>query len=276
MEGESRCVGKFALADLLALREGGQFNTIPCLKCRQALSLSELLTGFTAPDQFRGRLDRIEAAVERLEGHAAENAYAVRRILQAVGAEASDCPRLFTIVPDRPYLARRARIYQRHYRLTLWCEHPGYWHPWPQGSYQLDVPEHWFARIAPYAALVVRILQLAVPLAGNLAAMTLTSDQLNRVQADLQLMGTLVADLPGKDGQNLASTAMDQASSHLSPAEGEALRALRIVLFQLDKLQAFGGLRRVQAASGEFLWICAEHYRDYDPGLPTLPDTDHG
>ena len=267
----SRCAGRFALADLLALREGGQFNTIPCLKCRQALSLSELLTGFTAPDQFRGQLDRIEGAVERLESHAAQNADAVRRILRAASAEASDCPRLFTMVPDSPSAVRRARIYQRRYRLTLWCEHPGSWHPWPRASYQLDVPEDWFARTGPYVALVVRTLQIVVPLAGNLAAVALPSDQLARVQVDLQLMSTLVADLPSKPGQDLASTAMRQASSDLTPAEGEALRALRIVLFQLDKMQAFGGLLRVQAPSGDFLWVCAEHHRDYDPGLPVLP-----
>jgi internalin A len=266
----SRCAGRFALADLLALREGGQFNTIPCLKCRQALSLSELLTGFTAPDQFRGQLDRIEGAVEKLERYAAENANIVRRILRAANAEVSDCPRLFTMVPDHPSAVRRARVYQRHYRLTLWCEHPGCWHPWPRASYQLDVHQDWFARIAPYAALVVRTLQLAVPLAGNLAAVALPSDQLARVQVDLQLMGTLVADLPSKPGQDLASTAIGQTSSGLTEAEGESLRALRIILFQFDKLQAFGGLRRVQAPSGDFLWVCAEHYRDYDPGLPIL------
>lgn len=191
--------------------------------------------------------------------------------MRAASAEASDCPRLFTIIPDHPSAARRARIYQQHYRLTLWCEHPGYWHPWPHASYPLDVPEHWFTRIAPYAALVVRTLKFAVPLAGNLAAVALPSEQLARIQADLQLMGTLVANLPGKPSQDLASTAMDQASTDLTPAEGQALRALRVVLFQLDKLQAFGGLRRVQAPSGDFLWVCVEHYRDYDPGLPTLP-----
>ena len=123
----------------------------------------------------------------------------------------------------------------------------------------------------PYAALVVRTLKFAVPLAGNLAAAALPSEQLARIQADLQLMGTLVANLPGKPSQDLASTAMDQASTDLTPAEGQALRALRVVLFQLDKLQAFGGLRRLQAPSGDFLWVCVEHYRDYDPGLPTLP-----
>ena len=266
----SRCAGRFALADLLALREGGQFSTIPCLKCRQGLSLSELLTGFAAPNQFRGQLDRIEGAVGRLEGHAAQIADAVRRILRAVSAEVSDCPRLFTILPDHPSAGRRARVYQQHYRLTLWCEHPGYWHPWARASYQLDVPKDWFTKIAPYAALVVRTLQLAVPLAGSLASVALPPDQLARVQADLQLMGTLVADLPGKPGQDLENGAMDEAASDLTPAEGEALRALRVVLFQLDELQAFGSLRRVQAPSGDFMWVCAEHYPEYDPGLPAV------
>jgi internalin A len=269
--GGSRCAGRFSLADLLALREGGQFSTIPCMKCRHGLSLSALLTGFTAPDQFRGQLDRIEGAVGRLEGHAAQNADAIRRILGAVSAEVSDCPRLFTILPDHPSAGRRVRVYQQHYRLTLWCEHPGYWHPWPRASYPLDVSKDWFAKIAPYAALVVRALQLAVPFGVNLASVVLPPDQLARVQADLQVMNTLIADMPGKPGQNLAGTAMDQAAGDLTPAGGEALRALRVVLFQRDKLQAFGGLRRVQAPSGDFAWVCAEHYPEYDPGLPVLP-----
>jgi internalin A len=64
---------------------------------------------------------------------------------------------------------------------------------------------------------------------------------------------------------------MDQTAGELTLAEGAALRALRVMLFQLDKSRAFGGLRRVQAPSGDFVWVCAEHYPDYDPGLPALP-----
>jgi hypothetical protein len=46
---------------------------------------------------------------------------------------------------------------------------------------------------------------------------------------------------------------------------------LRVLLFEHDHMRAFGGLRRVQAPSGDFLWVCADHYPDYDPGLPSIP-----
>ena len=56
-------------------------------------------------------------------------------------------------------------------------------------------------------------------------------------------------------------------------AEGAELRAFRALLVQLDSTMRFGDLRRVLTPSGDYLWICPrpEHYRIYDPGLPTLP-----
>jgi len=51
----------------------------------------------------------------------------------------------------------------------------------------------------------------------------------------------------------------------------QARAAVRQIIFEIDPLHAFGGMRRVQAPSGELLWVCPIHYREYDPGLPTLP-----
>lgn len=36
-------------------------------------------------------------------------------------------------------------------------------------------------------------------------------------------------------------------SGQLTQAEGQGLRAIRMLLFEHDRLRAFGGLRRVQA-----------------------------
>ena len=85
-------------------------------------------------------------------------------------------------------------------------------------------------------------------------------------------MSKIVADLPAgapkdSDAVGLAGT----AGSQLTPAEGQALRMIRVILFEHDHLRAFGGMRRVQAPSGELLWVCTEHYHEYDPGLPTVP-----
>jgi internalin A len=71
------------------------------------------------------------------------------------------------------------------------------------------------------------------------------------------------------DGPGLADR--DGDAGKLSPAEGQALRAVRQVVFENDPLHAFGDMRRVQAPAGDLLWVCPAHYPEYDPGLPTLP-----
>src|SRR5208282_2906287 len=162
-------------------------------------------------------------------------------------------------------------FYQHHYRLTLWCEHPGYWHPWDPATYDLDPPKEWFTRIAPYAALIFRTLQLIVPLAGAVAIASLPAAQQGSAQAHLQVMSTFVADLPATAEHQAAEGRLEVAAGQLTAAEGQALRAIRAIIFEHDKLRAFGGMRRVQAPSGDLLWVCTHHYPDYDPGLPTIP-----
>jgi GTPase SAR1 family protein len=279
-EGQTAgCSGSFPVDGLMRLREHG-LTTVPCMKCAHEYEISLLLTGFAVPSQtldvelgnMQDQLARIEGGVARAEHHAATTAESVRRVLRVVSAEVTDCPRLFTLIPD-PAKGKRIRIFQHHYRLTLWCEHPGYWHPWPSASYELAPPRDWFVKISPYATLIFKTLQLVVPLAGSAAELLLTPDQYARAQGDLQLMSTLVADLPAKSQPKTSSTPMVDAMGQLTAAEGQALRMLRTILFENDQIRAFGGMRRVQAPSGDFLWICNEHYHEYDPGLPTIPNT---
>jgi hypothetical protein len=54
-------------------------------------------------------------------------------------------------------------------------------------------------------------------------------------------------------------------------AQGAGLRALRTIVFGVDRARAFGDLRRVTAAAGDLLWVCTKHYSYDDPGLPTVP-----
>ena len=213
----------------------------------------------------------IERGVMRVEGQAAEIAESVRRVLRVLSTEVTDCPRLFTLAHERPAGSRRARVYQHHYRLTLWCEHPGYWHPWAPASYDLDTPREWFAQISPYALLLVRTLQLVVPLGASIVGVLLTPDQLARARADLHLMETLVADLPRTLDQDRGGFSITGPVGQLTAAQGQALRAVRAVLFRNDQLRVFGGMRRVLTPSGDFLWVCPDHYPEYDPGLPTVP-----
>jgi hypothetical protein len=82
-----------------------------------------------------------------------------------------------------------------------------------------------------------------------------------------ELVKPLPTALPSTDPKLRAG----DAATALTPAEGAALRAFRQFLITTDRARRFGGMRRVQAPSGELLWVCPDHYPTYDPGLPTLP-----
>jgi hypothetical protein len=268
------CPGQFPLDVVIGMREDGR-NSITCWKCRRDYTVSLLLTGFSMPSQaisneLDQRLTDIEKTLLQVEGHAAEIGSSIRRVLRVVSTEITDCPRLFTIFSEKPIGRKRLRIDQRHLRLTLWCEHPGYWHPWAPASYDLNQPVEWFAEVSPYVRLILKTLQLVVPLVEPLTDMLLSPQQLAHAQKELKLMSAFVADLP-RELQSKQTNLGTSGPRQLTAAEGQALRAIRAILFEQDRLRAFGGLRRVQEPSGDFLWVCEAHYPEYDPGLPEVP-----
>jgi hypothetical protein len=79
---------------------------------------------------------------------AAANADAMRRLLTVVSAEVPDCPRLFTLVRTSGKGISKLDPRLRHYRLTLWCEEPGHWHPHTVGSYPVERTAEWFREVA--------------------------------------------------------------------------------------------------------------------------------
>jgi internalin A len=221
--------------------------------------------------QVQQQLVRVEDRLIRIEGQAADMAAAIRRVLRVVSTEIPDCPSLFTLAQGHSVGERRLRFYQHHYRLTLWCQHPGYWHPWDHAVYEIDPPKEWFIKISPYAALIFRTLQLVVPLAGSIAVASLPKEQIESASAHLEMMRTLVEDLPNKSSTDLIDGDLSQTTGKMTAAEGDALRTFRTVIFKYDPSRRFGGLRRVQAPSGDFLWVCPNHSTEYDPGLPMVP-----
>ena len=280
----SRCPSLIPMTGLLGYREQGE-TYYRCMNCMTRHDLSALLTGFARADlplqlQLERLYDEIsdvgsgvrhlEGAVDRLEGYAAETANTMRRVMRAVGNEITDCPLLFSLAEQTPAGVQRLRFDQRHYQLILWCEHPGHWHPWPAATYSLGQPRKWLLSIGPYATLALKALKLAMPLAGPLADMILTDQQLTHAQHQLDLMTAVVAELPLPAVEDQDQLKARESASQLTPAEGQSARAVRRLLFEHDPARAFGDLRRVQAPSGDFLWVCTDHYSEYDPGLPVI------
>ena len=101
----------------------------------------------------------------------------------------------------------------------------------------------------------------------------ITTGQQAGTQARLAAMQAVISALPADtpESAQLVPADGDSGRGKLTPAEGRALRAIRQIVFDNDPLHAFGDMRRVQAPAGDLLWVCPVHYKDYDPGLPTLP-----
>jgi GTPase SAR1 family protein len=274
-----RCLGEFPLEGLQAYRERGAV-TIPCLRCNTDHDISELLTGFAQPtvplqpelERIQNQIAEVAVRAERLESIAAETADSVRRVLGVVGDEVPDCPRLFVLTPVQPSGARRLVFYQKRYQLTLWCEHSDHWHPWPEARYEMDEPKKWLVRLGPYAALVVKVLKSAIPVAGAIADLAVSPEQFARVMDQVDLMESLLDELPEQEYHDRLEVRVHGSASQLTKAEGQAVRAFRVWLFERDRWRRFGGLRRVQAPAGDILWVCPLHYPEYDPGLPRIPE----
>jgi internalin A len=280
----SHCASRIPVNGLLACRaEGGTHYR--CGQCRTSHDLSALLTGFFQPvlslkpelDRLGAQLADVRTGVNELKADAADTADAIRRILRAVTTEVTDCPRLFTLTPadasgsPGPSGLGELGLGQRRYRLVLWCEHPGHWHPWPAASYEIDQPEESILCVAPYATLVFRALQLVAPLASAIGGVILTPGELQHVQDQIQPMTTLIAALPSQEADDQPDLATPGSGHQITLAQGQAWRAVRSLILEHDPGRAFGDLRAVRAPSGEFLWVCPGHYRQYDPGLPDLP-----
>ena len=200
----SPCPGTFPLDGLIRQREGGQ-ATVACMDCPATPDISALLTGFAAPTvPLAAELQRSASQLARASPSAspASRDRPPRSPTPSVACTRSSAPRSPTALACSPSHRRALpessapSLHQDHYRLTLWCEHPGYEHPWEPATYNLDLPKEWLTRIAPYALLVFQTLQLIVPLAGAVAIAALPSAQQASAQNHLEVMKAIVADLP--------------------------------------------------------------------------------
>ncbi|MEV5820988.1 COR domain-containing protein [Micromonospora haikouensis] len=287
------CAGEFPLNGLLRRREKGRIMC-DCLECDEDHEISLLLTGFNSTQvEIRSHLEalheelgaihssigRMEGTVQRVEVFAAQSADSLRRVLKVVSAEVVDCPRMFTLaLPPRQAgilepaaLLRERRIMFQLVYLTLWCEHPGEWHPWEPATYELKQEREWLVKIAPYANFVLKTLRLAVPIAGAFSGVMLSKQSIEDLSKRIELMKVLSEKLPAAVERQ--ERLEELPKNELTKAEGQALRGLRALLFRYDENRSFGDLRRVGAPSGELLWVCPRHYHQYDPGLPDLPNS---
>jgi internalin A len=282
----TRCGKRLVLSDLAVHREEGE--SLLCTGCRTRHDAETLLTGFapstaTRLDEMR-ELQTLTASLEsRLESgigelkteiaiHAATTADRIRSLTRTVTAFYKDCPRLFTVSPVDRRGASRVNVIKQRYRLVLWCEHPGHWHPWPNATYEADQTREVVAKITPAVLVVFNLLRAAVPVAAAGAGLVLTAAQLGHAQNELQLATALAAALPPQAPEDKSlpgTTGLDAPTL----ADGAVWSDLRTMILNLDKQRTprFGGMAaRFDPADDSLYWVCPEHVAYYDPGLQQL------
>ncbi len=288
------CKGRFPLETLYKLK--GKNDNIPCMICANAFDIDELLSGFSrnqtlSLEKFTEQLGNIERYVLQnndilrsnhkiLTEWSSKAAAWFNLLLRTIATETKDCPRMYTLLPEKLNSWKEVHIGKEGYRLTLWCEMPGHEHPvctigsgkkdnkqCQRGEYIFSQPKEWLVKVAPYISFIARTIKVVVPVAGAAAKVgfdeTLLKDM--EVMPKLELMEKIADGLP-KGALGRASEPDNQLGI-INKAEGAGLRALKSLLQGLDKGSTWGGLRRSKLPSktGEFLWLCEKHYAEHQP-----------
>ena len=260
----SFCKGRFQLQALQdALKDGDK--TYRCQECNVKQPIEPLLKGIDYSSVSEIARLMAESLSHQKDAHSLSlDLY--RRLLVAIGTETKEAPCMFTLFPfDAP------GIMQRH-QLTLWCEYPDKPHPCcligsgGEGDYIFERPKEWYNKIAPYVAALARVLKVFVPLAGKAGDLIWSPEAMKEWKPKLDFLEKSAALLPE------ISSKFGTSQGNAFRAEGDALRAIHDVLRELEpkKGRKWGGLERIPTRSGEYIWLCEEHAREYDPGLPIL------
>jgi Leucine-rich repeat (LRR) protein/GTPase SAR1 family protein len=260
------CKGRFNIDSLRQFLAEGDRN-IRCQECRTRHSIASLVFGFEDLD-LSEQLRDIQA---RLDGLDSRIANYVMSIMNAIADEAKGGPRLFTLrsAVMGPSLES---IIKRKFELQLWCEAEGCQHPVMEsgkGIYPLKVSKEWVVKIAPYANFALGVLKTVAPVAGPAINTFFGSDttKLWSIKDQLDLAKSLLGQLP-KEIQPVEHGLSPRGM--LRENERTGLLALHSMLKELDPHQERIGLHRISTYTGDYRWLCKEHYEAWQPKIPDV------
>jgi hypothetical protein len=163
--------------------------------------------------------------------------------------------------------------FENDYELTLWCEHPEHWHP-VEPSYPLPEAKKWVRNLAPYARRLVQAMKLTLPVIGTGLKAFGDDDKKESIESITSRIDFTEEVFKAIDDMDFKENrGPDMDINGITQASGSMLREFHALLHHLDSSKKWAGLRRVQATTGDWYWVCKDHYRFYDPGLPKLPNS---
>ena len=269
------CTGRFKLETLKKAR--GKRQVWPCETCIEDIEIAKILDGISIPyTPIEDKLEEIHQGLEVLTEQTEQNSkemrviearsnQVLRQLLQASLSEARKGPRLFTLRAISSGLSKET------YSLRLWCEHPEEKHPcYDTPHYIIEQPKDWLVKMAPYMSVMLSGLKIVASIAagaGGVIDERLYSD----IKEEVGLMDKVVSNFSPKgdwEGERPVEKEAD-----LSAEGAQGLRAFHDLLHHVGWKPGAANLRRViDKSTGHILWVCPRHYKEYDPGLPHVPE----
>lgn len=259
------CDGRFRIDALRKFLEDGD-ETIRCQSCLEKQDMVELLYGLEEMD-LSGQIRAIQAKLDGLDSRIANYFWA---IMQAIATESKEGPRLAIIRPIDADWKKKA--FANRYRIHFWCEAEGCQHPVfekGKGIYEFDSDKEWVMRVAPYANFAASVLKTVLPMAAPAVNVTFGAKTTEYwgVEDEISLASTasgkLLPDIQATKSSHLQSGV-------LTDRERSGVLALHAILRQLDPNQEKLGLKRIPTYTGDYLWLCKEHYEKAQSKIPDV------
>jgi len=274
------CIWQFSFRNLVERQEKG-LDTAECQVSFSPVPISRLLYGIhpSTNDAILHQLQKLDHIGNQLDQLVNLN---TRNFLRQWNLELAkleaDCPSLLTISPMDRGVLNKSTVFTKTYDVQLWCQMPGHVHPIVDGSYELQTPEKWLATLGPWLRGLVKTLKYAVTASAPRIAEPVLLAALQRSESALDRMKEVAELLPMKPerlqetGAVYQQAAYDILTRKPQPALGTDPLEIYELLDHLDPEHKWGGLRNTISPEGDILWLCPEHYKIFDPGLPTLED----
>jgi hypothetical protein len=274
------CSHSFSLESIIRRLEAGILEA-ECDVTYTKFPLSKLLYGIH-PSTDEQILSELGAAVKGdLNKQRQSIDLLIRNFVRLFNFELSkmeaDCPSIITISPKHKGLLAILNIFSMTYEVQCWCQMPGKSHPMEEGVYELKQPKEWLQKTLPILKHVMEILKFYVPLISATAKGILPQSSWDLARTRLEGMGEIADKMPKVEdiyGPDYGPKKIppinpkEEAGFHFTGAE---LRVIYDLLHHLDSSHYWGGLRKTMSPEGDILWLCPEHYKIFDPGLPKLP-----
>jgi internalin A len=274
------CTYKFSFENLIS-RYAANKDTAECQLSYTQVPISRLLFGIH-PSTMEAVISKLEKMDNKADSRYNELSNIILRNFLKIHNELlahleADCPSLLTITPRESGLLKTVinedkSLFLLTYDVQLWCQMPGCAHPIDEGTYELKKPKEWLIKLkSPLSRVInsLKYVELASAVSGGYiskAIEKLTKDK-------LKLMEKVVELIP--EDEKLHESLKSNDFMKASGFYGANLRVIYNLLDFLDKGHFWGGLSKTTSPEGDILWLCPNHYKIFDPGLPELNKTNN-